>query len=108
MNFYRTPSGAPSGQRDLSGKATSAGPMPAIVPANMDTSTILSEDGGKACEGCLGKPTKKADKVLSHVCSHSGIALVLMGPDTGELSGVQHLYDLLEKIWRAQVTYQMG
>lgn len=50
----RTPSGAPSGQRDLSGKATSAGLMPATVPTNMDTSTILSEDGGKACEGCLG------------------------------------------------------
>lgn len=49
----RTPSGAPSGQRDLSGKATSAGLMPATVPTNMDTSTILSEDGGKACEGCL-------------------------------------------------------
>lgn len=60
MNFYRTPSGAPSGQRDLSGKATSAGPMPATVPTNMDTSTILSEDGGKACEGCLGKLMKKS------------------------------------------------
>ena len=51
----RTPSGAPSGQRDLSGKATSAGVMPSTVPANMDTSTILSEDGSKACEGCLGR-----------------------------------------------------
>ena len=50
----RTPTGAPSGQRDLSGKATSAGPMPASVPVNMDTSVMLSEDGGKACEGCLG------------------------------------------------------
>ncbi|XP_065883695.1 metastasis-associated protein MTA3-like isoform X2 [Dysidea avara] len=49
----RTPTGTPSGQRDLSGKATSSGPMPQVVPANMDTSTVLSEDGGKACEGCL-------------------------------------------------------
>lgn len=89
MNFNRTPSGAPSGQRDLSGKATSAGPMPATVPANMDTSTILSEDGGKACEGCLGKPMKKNRHFYCvYICSHPGIALVLMGPNTGELSGV--------------------
>jgi len=52
---FRTPTGTPSGQRDLSGKATSSGPMPQVVPANMDTAAILSEDGGKACEGCLSK-----------------------------------------------------
>ena len=64
--------------------------MPAIVPANMDTSTILSEDGGKACEGCLGRRMKKDELLLLDVCvcSHPGIALVLLGPNTGELSGV--------------------
>jgi len=56
----RTPTGTPSGQRDLSGKATSSGPMPQVVPANMDTATILSEDGGKACEGCLSEQANKS------------------------------------------------
>lgn len=88
----RTPTGAPSGQRDLSGKATSAGPMPASVPTNMDTSTILSDDGGKACEGCLGRYTKNPNFRLTHmlsfVYSHSGIALVFVGSHTRKLSSL--------------------
>ena len=47
----RTPSGAPpSGHRDLSGKAASAGDM--IPPNNDPVPQVV--DGEKGCESCLG------------------------------------------------------
>jgi len=90
---FRTPTGTPSGQRDLSGKATSSGPMPQVVPANMDTSTILSEDGGKACEGCLCKLASHAcmssvTYTFAHLSRCTGDTLVFLGSHTRELSCV--------------------
>lgn len=48
----RTPSGAPAGPRDLSGKAASSGSVPASLPTpGVDPPT--APDGEKACESCL-------------------------------------------------------
>lgn len=49
----RTPSGAPAGPRDLSGKAASAGKFPSSVPELGKEGPPLAEDGEKSCEGCL-------------------------------------------------------
>ncbi|XP_064403527.1 metastasis-associated protein MTA3-like isoform X2 [Halichondria panicea] len=49
----RTPSGGPpTGQRDLSGKAASAGTMPTDVP-DSNVTVPTASDGEKGCESCL-------------------------------------------------------
>lgn len=47
----RTPSGAPTGPRDLTGKASSAGTILTSAPENK--TVPIAVDGEKGCESCL-------------------------------------------------------
>lgn len=47
----RTPSGAQTGPRDLSGKAASSGPIPTTLPDSCDVPRTT--EGEKGCESCL-------------------------------------------------------
>lgn len=48
----RTPSGAPAGPRDLSGKAASVGTIPTQLPENPNE-IPKTQDGEKGCESCI-------------------------------------------------------
>lgn len=47
----RTPTGAPAGPRDLSGKAVSSGQIPTVLPEAIEVPRVA--DGEKGCESCL-------------------------------------------------------